>query len=218
MSSIRVLLADDHAIVLDGLRRLLEDKPDITVIADAADGREAVRLAKKLEPDVAILDIAMPALNGIEAAAQIHALRPKIRVIILSMYSTREHIYRALKAGAWGYLLKESAAQEVLKAVREVTAGRRYLSEKVSSEVLDAFLEGSDHAPIESPLERLSAREREILQLVAEGRSSSEIGKLLFLSPKTVDTYRSRLMRKLGVGDLAALVRFAIEHGVVASS
>ena len=218
MSSIRVLLADDHVIVREGLRALLDAQPEIEVVGEAGNGREAVRQVKKLKPDVVILDVAMPELNGIEATAQIHALRSETRVIILSMYSTREHIYRALKAGARGYLLKESAAQEVLEAVREVAAGRQYLSEKVSSEVLDAFLEGADRAAVESPLERLSSRERQILQLVAEGRSSAEIAKLLFLSSKTIDTYRSRLMRKLGIGDLAGLVRFAIEHGIVASS
>lgn len=215
MEPVRVLLADDHALVRDGLRMLLETQPDIEVIGEAEDGREAFRQVKKLRPDVVLLDVAMPELNGIEAAEQIHVFDPAIRIIILSMYSTKEHIFRALKAGAAGYLLKESAAAEVLTAVREVWSGRRYLSRKVSDKIVDAFLRPEDHAEIRTPLEVLSPREREILQLVAEGKSSADIGRTLFLSPKTVDTYRSRLMHKLGIGDIAGLVRFAIQHRVI---
>ncbi len=213
--TIRVLLADDHAVMRQGLRLLLEAESDIEVIGEAENGRVAYRQAKAHRPNVVILDVAMPELNGIEAAEKIHSFDRSIRIIVLSMYSTKEHIFRALRAGAMGYILKESAAAEVLEAVREVSRGRRYLSSKVSDEVVEAFLRPADRSEIETPLERLSSREREILQMVAEGKSSGQIGEILYLSPKTVDTYRSRLMRKLGIGDIAGLVRFAVRHGIV---
>jgi DNA-binding NarL/FixJ family response regulator len=216
--TIRAILADDHAVVREGLRMLLEAEMDIEVVGEAENGRDALRQTKRLKPDVVILDVAMPELNGIEACEQIRAFDPSIRVIVLSMYSTKEHIFRALRAGARGYVLKESAAAEVLTAVREVCSGRNYLSSKVSDEVIQGFLHPDARLDIETPLERLSAREREVLQLVVEGKSSAEIGKLLFLSSKTVDTYRSRLMRKLGVDDIAGLVRFAIQHKVIPAS
>ena len=207
----KVLLADDHAVVRDGLRILLEAHSDIGVVANAANGREAVRLALQLRPDVVIMDIAMPEMNGIEATQQIQDASPSTQVLILSMHSTTEHIFRALQAGARGYLLKESAGSEVVDAVRVVRAGRRYLSQKIASTVLDDYISERSRA---SPLDSLSPRERQILQLVAEGKSSAEAAAILFLSPKTVDTYRSRMMQKLGIGDLPALVKFAIQHGV----
>ena len=215
MNRVKLLLADDHSVVRDGLRLILEAQPDIDVVGEAADGRTAFRQAKKLRPDVVLLDVAMPQLNGIEAAERIHAFDPSIRIVILSMHSSKEHILRALRAGATGYVLKESAAAEVLSAVRDVLAGRRYLSHKVSEHVIEALLHPDDGDHLETPLEQLSPREREVLQLVAEGKSSAEIGRILFLSPKTVDTYRSRLMHKLEVGDIASLVRFAVRHGIV---
>jgi len=213
--TIHTVLADDHAVVRDGLRMVLEAEPDIEVIGEASNGREAVRLAKRLRPDVMLLDVAMPELNGIEAAGQIDELALPIRIVMLSMYSTKEHILRALRAGAAGYLLKESAATEVVTAVREVSNGRRYLSNKVSDEVIEGFMHPDPQQTSKTQLEQLSPREREILQLVAEGRSSIEIGKTLFLSSKTVDTYRSRLMHKLGIRDITGLVRFAIRYGVI---
>jgi len=212
--SITVFLADDHAVVRDGLRFLLEAQQDIEVVGDAANGREAVRLVTQLRPDVVILDIAMPELNGIEAAGQICEACPSSQIIILSMYSTTEHIFRALQAGARGYLLKESAGIEVVNAVRAVHAGRRYLSQKISDQVIDDYIHQREAAEERGPLARLSPREREILQLVVEGKSSVEIADVLFLSPKTVETYRSRLMQKLGIGDLPSLVKFAIQHGL----
>jgi DNA-binding NarL/FixJ family response regulator len=216
--TIRAILADDHAVVREGLRMLLEAEMDIEVVGEAENGRDALRQTKRLRPDVVVLDVAMPELNGIEASERIRAFDPSIRVIVLSMHSTKEHIFRALRAGAKGYVLKESAAAEVLTAVREVCSGRNYLSSKVSDEVIQGFLHPDARLNVETPLERLSAREREVLQLVVEGKSSAEIGKLLFLSSKTVDTYRSRLMRKLGVDDIAGLVRFAIQHKVIPAS
>ncbi len=212
--SITVFLADDHTVVRDGLKLLLESQPDIKVVGDAPDGRLALQQLGRLRPDVAILDIAMPGLNGIEITEQLKQVAPITKVVILSMHSTPEHIYRALQAGARGYLLKESAGQEVVKAVRSVQGGRRYLSEEISDQVINGFIRHGKETAEESPLERLSIREREILQLVVEGKSSAQIAKILFLSTKTVETYRSRLMQKLGIGDLPGLVKFAIQHGL----
>jgi DNA-binding NarL/FixJ family response regulator len=212
--TIRVFLADDHAVVRDGLRFMLEAQTDIQVIGDAANGRDAVRQATELCPDVMLLDIAMPELNGIEATRQIHESCPSARAIILSVHSTIEHVFRALQAGAHGYLLKESAGIEVVTAVRAVYAGHRYLSQKISDQVIDDYVRQHEDAQTASPLARLSPREQEILQLVVEGKSSAEIASVLSLSPKTIETYRSRLMEKLGISDLPALTKFAIQHGL----
>ena len=212
--SITIFLADDHGVVRDGLRLLLEAQPGFQVVGEATDGREAVRQIAQLCPRIALLDIAMPQLNGIEATLQIRERNPATRSIILSMHATSEHVIQALKAGAWGYLVKESAGAEVVKAVREVHAGRRYVSQKILELVLEYCLSLSGAATAVSPLARLSPREREVLQLVAEGRSSADIARILPLSPKTVDTYRSRLMAKLGIKDLSGLVKFVIQHGL----
>src|SRR5215831_9271592 len=207
---IRVLLVDDHSIVRDGLKVLLEAEGDIEVVGGAANGLEAVRKVRELLPDVVIMDLAMPELNGTEATAQIHAIRPATQVLVLSMHSTAEHIFRALQAGAEGYVVKESAGPEVVSAVRTVHAGRRYLSQKIAGTVVDDYIRGRRAT---SPLESLSQRERQILQLSAEGKPNAQIAKALCLSPKTVETYRSRMMHKLGVDSAAGLVRFAIQHG-----
>lgn len=212
--SINVFLADDHAVMRDGLRLYLETQPDITVVGDAADGRQTVSGVAELTPDVVIVDIAMPELNGIEAIRHIAAVSPATRVIVLSMYSTTEHIFRALQAGARGYVPKESVGDEVVDAVRTVHAGQRYLSPKISDTVINDYIRQREEAAKKSPLRRLSKREREVLQLVVEGKSSSEIAKILHLSPKTIDTYRSRLMQKLEIEDLPNLVKFAIQHGL----
>ena len=211
---ITVFLADDHTVVRDGLRVLLEAQPDISVIGDAANGRETVRLVTQLRPDVVVMDIAMPDLNGIEATRQIYEACPSAQVIILSIHSTTEHIFRALQAGARGYLLKESAGIEVVNAVRAVHAGHRYLSQKISDRLIDDYVRQRQAAGAKGPLARLSPREREVVQLVVEGKSNAEIAGILSLSLKTVETYRSRLMRKLGISDLPSLVRFAIQHGL----
>lgn len=212
--AITIFLADDHTVVRDGLRLLLEAHSEFSVIGDADNGRDAVQHVIQHRPDIAILDIAMPDLNGIEATRQILEHSPITRVIILSMHSTSGHIFRALQAGAQGYLLKASAGSEVVAAIRTVQAGRRYLSQKISEIVLEDYLSQREIAEAQSPLSHLSPREREILQLVVEGRSSQEIAQALSLSPNTVDTYRSRLMQKLGINDLPSLVKFAIRHGI----
>jgi DNA-binding NarL/FixJ family response regulator len=208
---IRVYIADDHAIIRDGLRVLLEARDDIEVVGGAGDGRQAVKDVNELRPDVVIMDIAMPHRNGIEATALLRASTPSARVIILSMHATSEHVFRALQAGARGYVLKNSAGAELVEAVRTVHAGKRYFSPKVADLLVDDYVREGRSA---SPVEALSPREREILQLIAEGHTSAEVGRMLSLSPKTVETYRSRLMQKIGVEDLAGLVKFAILHGL----
>jgi len=212
--SITVFLADDHAVVRDGLRLLLEAQGDIKVVGEAANGRDAVQQVAQLDPEVVIMDLAMPELNGCEATQQIHAVCPSTRIIILSMHSTAEDILRAIQAGACGYVLKESAGLEVVHAVRAVHAGRRYLTQKAADTLLDTYLSLGKAAEAPSPLEGLSARERQVLQLLVEGRSRAEIASALFLSPRTIDTYRERLMRKLGLSDLPSLVKFAVQHGL----
>jgi len=212
--TIEVFLADDHAVVRDGLRFLLEAEGDIRVVGTAANGRDAVRRVQKLKPHIVVIDIAMPELNGIEATAQIRDYCPSTRVIILSMHHTNEHIFQALKAGVHGYILKESAGSEVVDAVRTVRSGRRYLSRRIEEVVFDDYLHQRQTVSTQSPLEKLSPREREILQMVAEGKSSAEIAEILFISPKTVETYRSRLMQKIGVSGIPSLVKFAVLHGL----
>lgn len=212
--TIRVLLADDHALMREGLRALLAADAGISVVAEAGNGRDAVRRATDLRPDVVLMDISMPDLNGVEAARMIRAKCPETQVVMLSMHANAEHVHRALQAGANGYVLKESAASEVSTAITRVAAGGRYLSPALGELARDA-LRGATKA---SPLDSLSARERQVLQLVVEGKSSAVIAGIVHLSPKTVETYRSRLMKKLGVADVTALVKFAIQHGLTPSA
>lgn len=206
---IRVLIADDHALIRDGLRSLLAAHPDIEVVSAAANGREAVREVHRLEPSVVLMDITMPELNGIEATRQIADRCPSVKVIILSVHATVEHYYQAARAGARGYLLKESATEEVAAAIRSVHVGKRFVSTRIA-ESFQTRLRAASASPIDS----LSRREREILQLVAEGQSSAAIATLISISPKSVDTYRSRLMQKLGLHGLCDMVKFAIRHGL----
>ena len=213
--SIRVLVADDHAIVREGLCIMLGNQPDMQVVGNAANGREALRLVDEQDPDVAVMDISMPELNGIEAIQQMIPRHPRLKVVVLSIHETKPYVFRALKAGAKGYLIKETAGLEVVEAVRAVYRGERYLSQRIADLLMDASLQKMESWIELSPLDGLSAREREILQLVAEGKTSQEIAERLFISSKTVDTYRSRLMRKIGVEDMAGLVKFAIQHGVI---
>jgi len=213
--SISVFIADDHTVVRDGLRLLIETQSDMKVVSEASNGREAARQVLRTNPDVVIMDLAMPELNGVEATRQIRQNCPATKVIILSMHSSSEHIFQALKAGAHGYLLKESAGMEVISAIRVVHSGKRYLSEKIGDQMIDEYIHNREIVETGSPLSKLSTREREILQLVVEGKSSADIGRTLFISPKTVETYRSRLMQKLGISDLAGLIRFAMQHGII---
>jgi DNA-binding NarL/FixJ family response regulator len=210
VSAIRVLIADDHGIVAEGLKHLVEAQPDMEVIACVEDGREAVRLAKEAGPNVVLMDLSMPEMNGAEATRAIMANDPKCRVIVLSMYAEREYVRRALKAGAVGYVVKRSAAKELVEAIRAAHAGGRFLSPRVADVMLEDI-----GAQEQDPLARLSAREREVLQLIAEGRTGAEIAERLALSQKTVETYRARLIEKLGIRDVPGLVRFAIQRGLV---
>ncbi|HUO20149.1 MAG TPA: response regulator transcription factor [Steroidobacteraceae bacterium] len=210
MTPVTVFVADDHAIVRDGLVAHLSAQPDLLVVGTARNGREAVREILAQAPRVAILDISMPELDGLEATRQILAGCPEVRIIILSMHGGAQHIFQALEAGVRGYLLKESAGSEIIEAIRTVQSGRRYLSPRVAEIVAENV--GTRAAA--SPLESLSRREREILKLVADGHSSAAIGAKLHLSPKTVDSYRSRMMQKLHLSDLAGVIKFAIQHGL----
>jgi DNA-binding NarL/FixJ family response regulator len=207
---ISVFIADDHAMVREGLVTVLGANPAISVCGTAANGRDALKQTLALSPDVVILDISMPELDGIETARQILAQRPKTAIVILSMHSNAQHVFHALSAGARGYLLKESAGKEIVEAVRAVYRGRRYLSPKIAEIVAEGLSDGA----AASPLDSLSKREREILKLVADGHSSSKIAEMLFLSPKTIDSYRSRLMQKLHVTDMVGLIKFAITYGL----
>jgi DNA-binding NarL/FixJ family response regulator len=211
MAKIRVLIADDHGVVAEGLQHLVDAQPDMEVIACVQDGRDAVRVAGDTRPDVVLMDLSMPELNGAEATRAIMQRDARCRVIVLSMYAEREYVRRALKAGAVGYVVKRSAAKEVVDAIRAAHAGQRYLSSRVA----DVVLEDSSADEKDDPLGKLSAREREVLQLIAEGRTGAEIAERLTLSQKTVETYRARLIEKLGIRDVAGLVRFAIQRGLV---
>ena len=204
-----VLIVEDQALMREGLRALLDTTTDIEVVGEARSGSEAGRQVPLLNPDVVLMDIAMHDLNGIEAARVIHLKCPAVRIVMLSMHATAEYVYRAFEAGACGYLLKEMAVEDVITAVRAVHEGRRYLSPALAESVPDV---GLGHA--RSPLDSLSTRERQVLQLVVEGKTSSEIAHMVHLSPKSVQTYRSRLMMKLGVRDVPSLVKFALEHSL----
>jgi DNA-binding NarL/FixJ family response regulator len=213
--NIRVLVVDDHAIIREGLRVMLGNQPDIEVVGLAANGREAIQFVDEHEPDIAVIDISMPELNGIEAILQLLPRHPHMQVVVLSIHETKPYVYRALKAGARGYLIKETAGLEVVDAVRAVRRGERYLSQRIADLLMTESFQKLEASTEGGLLEALSPREREILQLVAEGNTSQEIAELLFISPKSVDTYRSRLMHKIRVADMAGLVKFAIQHGVI---
>jgi len=208
---ISVFLADDHRVLRDGLHILLESQEDIKIVGEAENGKKAIDGILESKPNVVVMDITMPELNGIDAASIIHESLPETEIVILSIHSDLEHIFRAFQAGAQGYILKESAGAEVISAVRAVYLGRRYMSSSIRDLVMDAYMQNRQ---VQSPLEQLSLREREVLQLTVEGYSSVAMAEKLSLSPKTVETYRSRLMGKIGVHDLPELVRFAIKHGI----
>jgi DNA-binding NarL/FixJ family response regulator len=209
--AISVYIVDDHAVVIDGLRCLLEAEPDIKVIGQAGDGRTAVQKIAGLAPDVVIMDIEMPDLNGIEATQLIHDRYPAIKIIMLSMNSDPEYVFRALRAGARGYLPKISPGSEVIDALRAVHAGKRYFTRQIAEAVINDYI---SERPAASPLDSLSSRERQVMQLFVEGQSVAVIAETLALSPRTVETYRTRLMQKLGIDNLPSLVKFAIKHGI----
>lgn len=209
--SARILIADDHAIVREGLKMILESLSDIVVVGEARDGREVLEQAEALLPDVIIMDIAMPEMNGIEATRILRERLPTVRVIMLSMHHTNEHVFRAMQAGARAYLLKESAGFSVINAVRTVMRGQPYFGEGIEAPY--TMHSGTDLP--QSPIDSLSRRERETLQLVAEGYTNATIAELFNISSKSVETYRSRLMLKLGISNVPALVKYALQHGII---
>lgn len=213
MTTIKTLIADDHRIVREGIRTLLGNESDIEVIAEAENGREAVNLALKLNPDITIMDIGMPELNGIEAIKQIRKKLTSARVIVLSMHSEHDFIWKTFKAGAYAYLLKDCAADELVTAIRRVHGGKKYISEDISEAVIQDFVETRGHDP-ESFYIPLSEREKEVLQLLSEGSSTKETAKTLFISSKTVESHRKNIMEKLQVFTLPELTKYAIRSGL----
>jgi two-component system, NarL family, response regulator NreC len=215
----QIVLAEDHKILRDGLRAIFSSEPDLELAGEATDGREAVSLVRELQPDLLILDLSMPRVDGLTALREIKRVSAHTRVLVMTVHRTEEYVFRAIEDGADGYILKDASATELLLAVRSVLGGERYLSAAVASQVVTAFLKGKggrDEAPRpQSQLESLSTREREVLKLVAEGYRSREIGEFLYISEKTVEKHRSNLMRKLGVNSAVALTAFAIEKGLV---
>jgi len=206
---IRILLADDHMMVRQGIRALLE-KEGFEVVAEAMDGREAVRLAEKLKPDVAVLDIAMPLLNGIDAAREIRRASPRTKTTLLTVHEENQYVVEALRAGVTGYVVKTKAADDLVKAIKEVSLGAVYMSPGVSREAVRAYLDGTEPAN-----DGLTPREREVLQLVAEGKTTKEVAAVLGISVKTAESHRSRIMEKLDIHETASLVRYAIRLGVI---
>jgi DNA-binding NarL/FixJ family response regulator len=209
---IRVLLADDHSIVRAGLRRLIEESGDITVVAEAADGKEALVKAGEASPDVAVIDISMPGIDGLEVVTRLHALRPQLPILVLTMHEEEQYVIRALSAGAMGYVTKRSAPEELVRAVRKVHGGGRYLSEAASEALATRVARG---AGAESPLDSLSNREVQVLRALAIGKTNREIAETYNISIKTVDTYRARLLSKLRLRNNAELSRFAIQHHLI---
>lgn len=214
MSNIRILLADDHVLVLAGIRGLIEEIEGTQIIAEATNGREAVTLARQHRPDLVVMDISMKELNGIEATAQIKAEMPDTRVLILSMHTTEDFVRRAIRAGASGYLVKDSAPLDLQMAIAAVMRNEIYLSPRISKHVVAGFL-GGNGGPEASSLDALTSRQREILQMVAEGKSTKEIAFELDVSVKTVETHRAALMERLDIRDVAGLVMYAVRHGLV---
>src|SRR5512134_3826943 len=206
---LRLVLAEDHTIVLEGLRALLE-KEGFEIVGEAQDGRSAVELARRFKPDIAILDIAMPALNGIDAAAEILRTSPDTRTILLTVHEEKQYVVEALRAGVSGYLLKTKAAGDLVQAIKEVSRGALYISPGLSRDVVRSFLENKD-----VKTNPLSPREREVLQLIAEGKSTKEVGAILGISVKTAESHRTRIMEKLDIHETATLVRYAIRQGVI---
>lgn len=213
--SIRILLADDHTVVRKGLRMLLEGQPGFSVIADAADGREAVSLAEKHTPDVVVMDVAMPSLNGIEAARQILTKVPQTAVVFLSMHSDEAYVLKALKAGARAYLLKDSAEYDLINAIRAVNEGKAFFSPAISKMLVEDYMRQMREREVEDSYELLTTREREILQLLAEGKNNKEVATVLNLSLYTVETHRSNIFQKLNLHSSAELILYAVRKGVI---
>jgi len=215
MKSIRILLADDHNVVRDGLRALLERETDMTVVAEAADGRESVRLAEEQSPDVVVMDLAMPNMNGIEATRRIVAANPRAAVVILSMHQDESYVLGSLNAGAKGYLLKDSMRKEVIDAIRAVYQGRSFVTRKVSRLLQEDYVSRLQNRSLQDSYDLLTNREREILQLIAEGRTNKEVAGVLNISPTTVETHRTHILRKLDLHSVPELILYAVRKGII---
>ncbi|MCL7754432.1 response regulator transcription factor [Polaribacter sp. Z022] len=209
INNINIVLVDDHKLLRDGLKNIIEQKAHMHIIGEASNGREAIKVCTKLNPDVMIIDVAMPGLNGIEAAEQIHKINPKIKIIGLSMHSSKQFIQGMFKAGAYGYLLKDGDSDELITAITTVVENKKYLSKDLNQEFLNLLKKGET---IETA--KLSPREKEVLQLIAEGNSSKEIGNILFLSSKTVDVHRNNIMNKINLHTIPELTKYAIKKGL----
>ena len=212
--ALTLFLADDHQIVRQGLRAILKAVPDFQLVGEAADGSETVRQVERLHPDVLVLDLRIPNLNGLEVTRRVTRRSPRTRVVILSMYSNEAYVLEALRAGASAYVLKESGAEELVKAIRAVTAGKRYFSPPITEPALGAYLQKTEETKLD-PLDTLTTREREVLQMTAEGHSGMEISKRLHISPRTVESHRANLMRKLGVRNQKELIRYGVQRGIL---
>jgi len=212
---VRVLIADDHGIVRTGLKLLLDRAPDMEVVGEAADGRQTVRLAKELKPDVIIMDVGMPLLNGLEAAAQIVRENERAGIIMLSMHTHESYVLRALDTGARGYLLKDHADEDLEVAVRSIAAGKRYFSPSIAQTLLDDYVNLMRERRLQDSYDLLTEREREILQLLAEGKSNKDVAAILGLSPYTVETHRTNLMQKLGLHNTAEIVLYAVRKSII---
>ncbi|TVS18310.1 MAG: DNA-binding response regulator [Gammaproteobacteria bacterium] len=213
MGSIRIVLVDDHGLMRAGLRRLVESIAGVEVVAEAENGRDAIAQVRDHTPQLVLMDVALPMLNGLEACARIAERWPEVAVLMLSMYANEEYVLRALRNGALGYLLKSASASELELAIRSAVKGDRYLSPEVSKHVIDAYVHRTQSGG--SPLDALTPRQREVLQLVAEGHTTREIAEVLHLGIKTVETHRTNIMRQLDVHDVVGLVRFAMRHGLL---
>jgi DNA-binding NarL/FixJ family response regulator len=214
MNKLRILIADDHTLVRQGLRKILEEQPGWEVVAETGDGRDAVRLALELKPDIVLMDIAMPHLNGVEAVQQIQRRAPEIRVLVLSMYDDEGYVTRAVRAGASGYLLKDSADSDLIHAVTAVAQGKSFFSPAAARIIIDDYARPAGKG-LADRFESLSEREREVFQLVAEGNSNKEVAELLHISPATVETHRAHVMEKLDLHSTAELVLSAVRRGVI---
>ena len=214
MNKVRVLLADDHTLLRDGIRALLEDQPDMAVVGEAQDGRQTVQLAHDLRPEIVLMDIAMPLLNGLEATRQIKRDHPEIHVLVLTMHDNEEYIHEVLAAGASGYVLKQAAASELVAAIRAVHRGEAVLSPAITRVVIQDYLRAEAAQPVTASNE-LTIREREVLQLIAEGHTSKEISEILCLAVKTVQAHRTSLMQKLDLHDRGDLIKYAIQKKII---
>lgn len=215
MKKVKLLVADDHKIFRQGIKKLLDEESDLQVVGEAADGREAVKKATELKPDVILMDIAMANLNGLEATKQIKKVLPDVKVIMLTMHKNEEYVLQSFQAGASGYILKEGAVEELVSAIRSIHQDKSVLSPTISKTLIDAYLRKMETGKTETPFDLLTDREREVLQLIAEGNTNRDVAKSLFISVKTVEAHRAHIMQKLNIHEIARLVKYAIQKGLV---